>query len=141
MTDKYGNPFPKYRLYPPKVLSPLKAVRHFCLDCCCESAKEVELCPANTCPMWPFRFGRYPTEHVGPKSVLRPIKEKCRDCMPQSISAPKKCEKKCCPVWPYRMGTNPKLKGRGGVPPKAFYYGARKPENDQQSTTNGKTRG
>lgn len=101
--------------------TPLQAVRHFCLDCCCEVSKEVELCPAETCPIWPFRFGSYPADHQGTKSVLRPIKEKCGDCMPESFKPGTKavvdCEKKCCPIWPYRLGTNPKRKGLGGTPP------------------------
>ena len=53
MADKYGNPWPKYRVYPPKALPPLRALRAFCLDCCCESAEEVRLCPVEGCPLWP----------------------------------------------------------------------------------------
>jgi hypothetical protein len=119
--DKYGNPWPKYRVYPPRILSPLQAVRHKCLDCCCESSQEVELCPVEGCLLWPFRFGRYPEGHRGPKTVLRPIKRKCKDCMPEAFKpgtrAVVDCEKKCCPIFPYRLGTNPKLKGTGGTPP------------------------
>jgi hypothetical protein len=121
MADKYGNPWPRYRVYPPEVLSPMLAVRHKCLDCCCELTEEVKLCPAEGCSLWPFRFGTYPTDHQGPKTVLRPIREKCRDCMPEPFKpghAPvKDCERKCCPIYPYRLGTNPKLKGKGGTPP------------------------
>lgn len=35
-----------------------KAIRDYCLDCCCGSAKEVTLCPAFDCQLWPFRGGR-----------------------------------------------------------------------------------
>ena len=121
--DKYGNPWPKYRVYPPKVLSPLRAVRHTCLDCCCEVAEEVKLCPVETCSLWLYRFGSYPKSHTGTRSVLRPIKEKCKDCMPEPFSRGqtpmKDCGKKCCPIWPYRMGKNPSRKGRGGIPPES----------------------
>ena len=83
--DKYGNPWPKYRVYPPKILAPLKAVRNKCLDCCCESADEVRLCPVEDCSLWPFRMGVYPENHQGAKSVLKPIKLKCQDCIPENF--------------------------------------------------------
>ena len=122
--DKYGNPWSKYRVYPPKILAPLRAARHKCLDCCCESAEEVQLCPVEGCPLWPFRFGSYPEDHQGPKSVLKPIKLKCKDCAPEPRDAVENCPKKCCPTWPYRLGTNTKLKGkqRGGPPPKSTQF-------------------
>ena len=44
----------------PKTTSPLRAVRLKCLDCTCNSPKEVEACPIKACPLWAFRFGRNP---------------------------------------------------------------------------------
>jgi hypothetical protein len=41
-------------------ISPLKALRLKCLDCCCGSANEVRLCTAVDCPSWPFRLGKTP---------------------------------------------------------------------------------
>lgn len=41
-------------------VSPLRALRLKCLDCCNESAQEVRLCTALDCPSWPFRMGRNP---------------------------------------------------------------------------------
>jgi hypothetical protein len=41
-------------------MSPLKALRARCLDCCAGSAHEVRLCTAAACPLWPFRMGRNP---------------------------------------------------------------------------------
>ena len=38
----------------------ISAVRVKCLDCCCWSTKEVELCDAVRCPLWPFRMGENP---------------------------------------------------------------------------------
>lgn len=38
----------------------LKAIRLKCLDCCCDSAYEVKLCPCEKCPLHPFRFGKNP---------------------------------------------------------------------------------
>jgi hypothetical protein len=41
-------------------VSPLKALRLSCLDCCNDSAQEVRLCTAVDCPNWPFRMGKNP---------------------------------------------------------------------------------
>jgi hypothetical protein len=41
-------------------MSPLKALRARCLDCCGYQEKEVALCPAVDCPSWPFRMGTDP---------------------------------------------------------------------------------
>ena len=40
--------------------SPLRAIRAYCYDCTCGSSKEIELCPAPACPLYPFRFGKRP---------------------------------------------------------------------------------
>ncbi len=42
--------------------SPLKAIRSRCLDCSCGSKKEVRLCPATACPLYPYRLGHKPKE-------------------------------------------------------------------------------
>lgn len=41
-------------------MSPLKALRRHCLECCGNSSKEVALCCSSTCEAWPFRMGRSP---------------------------------------------------------------------------------
>ena len=41
-------------------VSPLRALRLKCLDCCNGSAREVRLCTAVDCPSWPFRMGKNP---------------------------------------------------------------------------------
>lgn len=43
-----------------KRITPLKAIRLKCLDCSCGSPKEVKLCTAEACPLYPFRFGKNP---------------------------------------------------------------------------------
>lgn len=40
--------------------NPVKVIRLKCLDCCCGSSHEVELCPCKDCPSWPWRFGKNP---------------------------------------------------------------------------------
>jgi len=41
-------------------ISPMKALRLRCLDCCAGSPARVRLCESVTCPSWPFRMGRSP---------------------------------------------------------------------------------
>ena len=41
-------------------MSPLKALRLRCIDCCAGSSLEVRLCTAASCPAWPFRLSRNP---------------------------------------------------------------------------------
>lgn len=43
-----------------EIVSPLKAIRAKCLDCCCGSVAEVRKCTAVGCPLYPFRFGSNP---------------------------------------------------------------------------------
>ena len=42
-------------------MTPMKAIRAKCLDCCCGQHKEVRLCPIKDCPLWVYRLGRRPT--------------------------------------------------------------------------------
>ena len=41
-------------------VSPLRALRLKCLDCCNGSAQEVRLCTAVDCASWPFRMAKNP---------------------------------------------------------------------------------
>ena len=43
-----------------KKITPLKAIREYCLDCCCGSAHEVRLCAAKDCLLYKFRLGKNP---------------------------------------------------------------------------------
>lgn len=40
--------------------NPVKAIRAKCLDCCCDQIEEVKQCPAEECPLHPFRLGKNP---------------------------------------------------------------------------------
>ena len=42
--------------------TPIKAIRKKCLDCSYWSPKEVRMCVVIDCPIYPYRFGRRPTE-------------------------------------------------------------------------------
>ncbi len=41
-------------------MTPMKAIRAKCLDCCCGQFKEVRLCTCENCPLYPYRMGRRP---------------------------------------------------------------------------------
>ena len=41
-------------------MTPIKAIRAKCIDCCAGSKKEVRLCPADDCPIYPYRMGHRP---------------------------------------------------------------------------------
>lgn len=43
-----------------KRLTPIKAIRAKCLDCCCGQNMEVRLCTAENCPLHPYRMGKRP---------------------------------------------------------------------------------
>ena len=43
-----------------KELTPLKAIRVKCLDCCVGSSYEVRICHISDCPLHPYRFGKNP---------------------------------------------------------------------------------
>jgi len=42
------------------MLTPIKAIRAWCLDCSGFQPKEVRLCPHTDCPLYPYRFGKNP---------------------------------------------------------------------------------
>ena len=41
-------------------MTPLKAIRQKCLDCCMGSAQEVRLCPVRDCALHQYRLGHNP---------------------------------------------------------------------------------
>lgn len=41
-------------------ISPIKAIKEKCIDCCCGQRKEVEVCGVPECALYPFRFGKNP---------------------------------------------------------------------------------
>lgn len=41
-------------------LTPIKAIRKTCLDCCSGSPKSVKLCSDTECPLHIYRFGKNP---------------------------------------------------------------------------------
>lgn len=45
-----------------KKLTPIKAIRQKCLDCCNNQCKEVRYCPIKSCALYPYRMGHRPKE-------------------------------------------------------------------------------
>lgn len=41
-------------------MTPLKAIRAYCMDCSNQSFKEVRLCVIPDCPLFQYRFGHNP---------------------------------------------------------------------------------
>ncbi len=59
------------------LLTPLRAIRHNCLDCSGGSAHEVALCElSDSCALWPYRFGMRPGTN---RSVLKRREEEKRE--------------------------------------------------------------
>lgn len=44
------------------VLTPIKAIRVKCIDCCCGDKKEGRECSITGCPIWPYRLGKRPVK-------------------------------------------------------------------------------
>ena len=42
-------------------MTPMRAIRAKCIDCCCGQRAEVRQCTAQRCPLWPYRMGHRPT--------------------------------------------------------------------------------
>lgn len=52
-------------------LTPIKAIRAKCLDCCCGQYQEVRLCASETCSLHPYRLGKRPKEGTDiPESAI-----------------------------------------------------------------------
>lgn len=43
-------------------MTPLKAIRAKCLDCCCNQQAEVRRFPCKDCSLWPYRMGHRPAK-------------------------------------------------------------------------------
>ena len=41
-------------------ITPIKAIRSHCIDCCCGSKLEVKFCPSVKCSLYPYRLGHKP---------------------------------------------------------------------------------
>ena len=53
---------------PENRLTPVRAIRKKCLDCCGGSRKLIRECEIHDCPLWPYRLGKRPT----PDGAIQP---------------------------------------------------------------------
>ena len=107
-------------------LTPLKAVRAHCVECCGGSGREASLCPAIGCPIHPIRSGRNKDPKTDKKmvpSVLKAIRKRCLDCCGFSPKAVRECDFEHCALWPYRFGTNPARKRNDDPEEKSLAHG------------------
>ncbi|MCK5235663.1 MAG: hypothetical protein KAR06_01655 [Deltaproteobacteria bacterium] len=56
-----------------KVLTPMKAIRAKCLECCCGSYKEVTDCELKECALWRLRSGKRPKKAEGRPRLNSPL--------------------------------------------------------------------
>jgi len=91
-----------------KLPTPLRSIRNHCLWCCCEVSKEVALCPADDCSLWPFRSGK---GSQGKGGLMKPIRLRCLDCSGGSSHEVDKCTHTWCNLYPYRYGKRVKKAG------------------------------
>lgn len=54
----------------PKKLTPLKAIKAKCIDCCGGSAHEARRCHIEGCPLWPYRKGHLPKRAVANEEAM-----------------------------------------------------------------------
>ncbi len=60
-----------------EILTPVKAIRAYCLGCMCGQANEVKLCPITKCELYPYRFGTNP--NYKPKAFTEEQRAKLRE--------------------------------------------------------------
>jgi hypothetical protein len=73
-------------------MSPLRAIRLSCLDCCAGSAQEVAMCMSLRCPSWPFRMGTNPYRKPPSGEQLQAMQERGRRLARANKSLPSDAE-------------------------------------------------
>lgn len=58
-------------------MTPMKAIRAKCLDCCSGSANEVRLCTCTDCALYDFRLGKNP--NIKPREYTDEQRQAMRD--------------------------------------------------------------
>ena len=97
-------------------MTPIKALRKYCIWCCAGQIKQVDPCTTYGCPLHLFRHGKKPRNK--PYTVLKAIRLRCLNCSDGSENV-KRCEfngkiDDLCDLYTYRLGKNPARTGVGG---------------------------
>ncbi len=87
---------------PSRPITPLRAIRLKCIDCCGFELKAVRICNFADCPLHPLRMGR------GGRATLKKIREYCVVCCGNYRGEVRRCPSTNCPLWIYRFGKRPK---------------------------------
>jgi len=87
-----------------KRLTPLKAIRKYCLWCCLENNTEVKQCPVTSCAIHPYRFGHRNQDAA--KTPCKAIKAKCTDCSGFDAKERNNCKFSDCRLYEFRNGHN-----------------------------------
>jgi len=93
--------------------TPLTAIRAYCLWCCGNSSREVELCPSTDCALYFYRLGKIPAG--ASRRLLKVIRSRCLECVdgPGEVTRCAAHEafagQPPCPLWLYRFGRNPNI--------------------------------
>ena len=96
-------------------LTPLKAIRQKCLECCCWHQAEVQHCPVATCPHHPFRMGHGAGKSAAGVRPIEAIHAKCLDCSSDNPFEVRDCRIKHCAIYEYRLGKNPAHQGNSAI--------------------------
>ncbi len=98
-------------------LSPVRAIRSYCLTVCAGSAKEARLCTIDACPLYELRFGKNPARKgIGGGSRDqngRFLRKESHTTGPDLIMTPKKGQDKG-----WAILTRPALNNREFAPSK-----------------------
>ena len=103
-----------------KSTRPLKAIRYYCMNCCLDQPREIELCASDGepneggCPLHPFRFGRNPSGVRGTKTATKAIRRYCITTCCETSTEVRNCSDEDCSLVPFRRGKAPSKK-RWGV--------------------------
>ena len=95
-------------------VSPRRAIRQHCLDCCLGDMREVKACQAKTCLLYQYRSG-----HRAPAQTLTPLKAIRAYCLacgePDSYASVRDCKMEHCKLHQFRFGHNPRRAGKGNI--------------------------
>lgn len=71
-----------------KRLTPIKAIRAFCLECCGESKKAVKECTSNNCSLYAYRLGHNP--NISKREMSDDQKQAARERL-EKVRSERKC--------------------------------------------------